>query len=307
MSEYQYYEFYALDQPLSEKAQDDIRSLSRRVTLTPTHAIFVYNYGDFPADPLEILHKHFDAMLYVSNWGARQLAWRFPRNLVEAAVLAPYCVPERIRTEVTRQHLILDMALHEEGGGEWMDGEGWLAALAPLRQDMLRGDWRGLYLAWLKAASLEAEDEEQLEPPVPANLQHLSGPLKSFCKFFDLDDDLLAVAAEASAMEQDTTELDLEAALGRLSDQERHAFLLRVARGEPHVDVHLLRTLCQRMREPHEAAVAVAPRRSIASLRSAAQERARRRLARQQREAEKARSRKLEALARQEPQTWEQC
>ena len=60
-----------------------------------------------------------------------------------------------ITTEVTRQHLILDIAIHEEGGGEWMEGEGWLAALAPLRQDMLRGDWRGLYLAWLKAASLE--------------------------------------------------------------------------------------------------------------------------------------------------------
>ena len=69
MSEYQYYEFHALDQPLSDKAQDDIRSLSRRVTLTPTHAIFVYNYGDFPADPLEILQKHFDAMLYLSNLG----------------------------------------------------------------------------------------------------------------------------------------------------------------------------------------------------------------------------------------------
>jgi hypothetical protein len=306
MSEYQYYEFHALDQPLSDKAQDDIRSLSRRVTLTSTHAIFVYNYSDFPADPLEILQKYFDAMLHLTNWGSRQLAFRLPRGIVDAAVLAPYCVPEMITTEVTRQHLVLDIAIHEEGGGEWVEGEGWLAALAPLRQDILRGDLRSLYLAWLKATSLDEGDEEQLEPPMPANLQHLSGPLKSLSKFFDIDDDLVTVAAETSAREHDSTDVDLEAAILRLSEQERNAFLVRVARGEPQVDVHLLRTLRERARSLQEAPVSAPPRRTIATLRKAAQERARRRRERQRREAEKARIRKLEALAQQEPQTWEQ-
>ena len=48
MSEYQYYEFQAIDKPLTETEQKKISSLSNRVELTAMTAKFVYNYSDFP-------------------------------------------------------------------------------------------------------------------------------------------------------------------------------------------------------------------------------------------------------------------
>ena len=41
----------------------------------------------------------------------------------------------------------------DEDGGNWFEGEARLSALAPLRDDILNGDYRALYLAWLLAAA----------------------------------------------------------------------------------------------------------------------------------------------------------
>ena len=51
MSEYQYYEFQTIDRPLTPKEQAEIKELSSRVKLTPTQAIFLYNYGSFYNKP----------------------------------------------------------------------------------------------------------------------------------------------------------------------------------------------------------------------------------------------------------------
>lgn len=67
MSEYQYYEFQALDRALSDKEQSSISALSSRAQVTPSSAIFIYNYGSFRADPKKILAEHFDALFYIAN------------------------------------------------------------------------------------------------------------------------------------------------------------------------------------------------------------------------------------------------
>ena len=72
-----------------------------------------------------------------------------------------------------------------------------LSALAPLRDDILAGDYRTLYLAWLLAAAANDIDEE-LEPPVPPGLKELSAPLAEFVRFFQLDPFLVQAAAQAS-------------------------------------------------------------------------------------------------------------
>ena len=56
-------------------------------------------------------------------------------------------------------------------------GSGWLASLLPLRTDMAAGDLRALYLAWLGTAQGETLPDDALEPPVPAGLAELTGPL----------------------------------------------------------------------------------------------------------------------------------
>ena len=46
MSEYQYYEFLALDQPLTEKQRAELRSISTRAEITATRFVNEYEWGD---------------------------------------------------------------------------------------------------------------------------------------------------------------------------------------------------------------------------------------------------------------------
>ena len=55
MSEYQYYEFAAIDRPLTSEQMSRLRALSTRDTITPTRFCNVYTWGDFKGDPLALM------------------------------------------------------------------------------------------------------------------------------------------------------------------------------------------------------------------------------------------------------------
>jgi hypothetical protein len=104
---------------------------------------------------------------------------------------------ESLRVRKTAAFVILEFALESEWDGE-DDGTGWMASLMPLRSDLIRGDLRCLYLGWLRCAQDDGLDENKLEPPVPAGLEELSGPLHALIEFLKIDEDLVEVAAQAS-------------------------------------------------------------------------------------------------------------
>ena len=204
MSEYQYYEFQAIDRPLSADQQAQVATLSSRAHVTAHMASFVYNYGDFRGDPEQLLRDYFDAMLYMANWGSRRLMFRIPGALIDTKQVKLYCISEAIDVRQTpkKQHVIVDLEFNDEEQAEWTDGEGWLDALIALREELIQGDFRVLYLAWLKAAegAVEMEEiaEDTLEPPIPEGLGQLSPALETFVRFLDIDAALLAVAAQQS-------------------------------------------------------------------------------------------------------------
>lgn len=55
MSEYQYYEFLALDRPLDGEAMGALRAISSRSEITPTRMSNVYHYGNFKGDPYALM------------------------------------------------------------------------------------------------------------------------------------------------------------------------------------------------------------------------------------------------------------
>jgi hypothetical protein len=69
MSEYQYYEFLALDQPLTDKQRAELRSLSTRAEISATRFVNEYHWGNFTGDPRMMMERYFDAFLYLANWG----------------------------------------------------------------------------------------------------------------------------------------------------------------------------------------------------------------------------------------------
>lgn len=76
------------------------------------------------------------------------------------------------------------------------DGSGWMGRLAPLRDELLRGDLRPLYLGWL--ASAGGLDDDALEPEPPAGLSDLTHSQQALAEFIEIDPDLLAAAATGS-------------------------------------------------------------------------------------------------------------
>jgi hypothetical protein len=323
VSEYQYYEFLAIDRPLSVEELAYVRSLSRRVQPTPSQAVFTYAYGDFPGDPLKLLAKHYDIMLYLANWGSRQLAFRFPKTALDQQVMEPYYYGvEEIELTTVGQHVILNIAFHEGEPLGWIeDDEAQLAPLAPLRDDILRGDLRALYLAWLASAARETgmgresddedwDDEEErddsddlIEPPIPPGLGQLTVPLRAFMEFFGIDQDLVGAAALTSPPLKATKE-PIERWVPLLPEAERNAFLVRAARGEA-IGAELLRRLREIGGEARPAA-STASRRTFSAIVAAAGDVRRQRQQRERQEAERARLAKLEALAKREEQVWAQ-
>ena len=174
MSEYQYYEFQALDRPLTAQEQRAVSRLSSRVDPHPRRAIFVYNYSDFSGNPLEILAKYYDAMFYITNWGSVQLAFRLPARLVNLDQLKQYefSYEDKINCYASGEHVIVNIERHDDSGSiDWVDGEDYLDSLLPLRDELMLGDYRLLYLAWLEAASRWDTPEDSFR--IYRNLFHL--------------------------------------------------------------------------------------------------------------------------------------
>lgn len=324
MSEFQQYEFLALDRPLTSEEQAEIRKLSSRVKMSATQAHFLYHYGSFRGEELELLEAYYDVFVYIANWGTRRVAMRFPRSAIDLESLRQYASLEEITLTTTSEYAILDINYNDEdGGGMWLEETDRISALAPVRQDILRGDLRALYLAWLKCApnlaywsdenADEAGDEAEgsaaerlIEPAVPPGLKQLSAPLRAFAEFFEIDQDLIAAAAEASPSLETTAE-PVEEWLPLLPLAERDAFLIRVARGDPHAGMELMRRLrVVGLRQGGQPAPEQTARRSLATLQALATQHEQRREQRQREAAERARIKRLNALAEREPEAWQQ-
>jgi len=158
MSEYQYYEFVAIDRPLSPGQQADLRAISTRALITPTGFVNHYDWGDLKADPRRLVERCFDAFLYLANWGTRRLMLRLPAEVLDLSAPAGvelYLLGDCSTAWATDGHVVIDL-FAEDGDGEydeeWLDGSGLLASIVPVRAELMAGDFRLLYLAWLLAA-----------------------------------------------------------------------------------------------------------------------------------------------------------
>ena len=180
MSEYQYYEFRAVDRPLTQKQMNALRRYSSRAEITQSGFVNVYNYGDFRGDPDRLMETYFDAFVYLANWGSRWFMLRIPGKLLGIKAVKAYCVDEYLSCHQKGSNVVLSFRYEDEEGYEWVEGEGWLASLLPIRADLLRGDLRALYIAWLLSVQSEEIDEDTREPPVPPGLDNLTAALNQF-------------------------------------------------------------------------------------------------------------------------------
>lgn len=231
MSEFQYYEFRAIDRSLTQKEMRELRAMSTRAEITPTSFMNTYEWGDLKGDPNRFMEKYFDAFVYVANSGTREFMLRVPEKALDRRTIAAYCQGDNLDARWVNHFLILRFFCERENGDDWDDGDGWMSSLITLRADLMRGDMRSLYLGWLLCAQDEAFDEEELEPPVPPGLGKLTPPLESLASFLGLQEDLLHTAAKFSSELPSDGRIHrsrLEAWINAMPEKEKNTLLLEL-------------------------------------------------------------------------------
>jgi hypothetical protein len=267
MSEYQYYEFQAIDRPLTEDQMPELRRISSRAQITPTSFVNIYNYGDFKGNPQRLMEQYFDVFLYLANWGTRWFMLRLPKQLLETQTVSLYTVEDSFSARSQGDYIILSFRCEEEEP-EWAEGEGWLPAISPLRSDLMHGDQRCLYLGWLLAVQMGDLDDAVVEPPVPPGLGSLSTALKHFTAFLRIEEDLITAAAETSGDESTSALASQEIAqwVATLPVAEKDAILVKlIEERHPYLAIELRRRALQdispsfkRAKSNHEAAARTA-------------------------------------------------
>jgi hypothetical protein len=199
MSEYQFYEFRAVDRPLTIKQQALLRRYSTRAEISGTRFVNEYHWGDFKGSVDGWMDKYFDVFVYVANWGTHILKLRVPTRLLALSDAHAYCGGDAASARARAGNVILTFTSEDESGDDELDGPGALTSLVAIRDELLRGDRRALYLAWLADIQFSEPEDEDLEPPVPAGLGRLSAAQEALIDFLRIDPALVAAAARASA------------------------------------------------------------------------------------------------------------
>jgi hypothetical protein len=275
VSEYQYYEFLAIDRPLDDAEQAEIRSLSTRARITATSFVNEYHWGDFKGNPNILMERYYDAHLYVANWGTHRVVFRLPCDLLDPDIVEDYCVDDKLSAWIADEFIVLDFS-SEDDAGEFdfdYDPGALLSAIVGVRAELAAGDLRPLYLGWLAAYGVWERDEDafdrdadnDLEPAVPPGLGTLTAAQRALADFLRLDDDLLATATQTSPPLEKIADDPSELAdwVTSLPITEKDRLLVRVGQGEAaRVRMEMLRAF----RGSAAPTVPVPARRTVADL-----------------------------------------
>ena len=247
MSEYQYYEFIAIDEPLTPKQMAELRSHSSRANITPTSFVNDYQWGNLKGDPVDWMRRYFDAHVYVANWCTCSLYLRVPRGAFDAETLRTFETESAFSVEQTKTHWLFEWALSESDNYDRFaeeDGRGWMGRLAPLRDELLRGDMRSLYLGWLAGVSAGEVDDEATEPPPPPGLSRLTAAQHSLAEFLEVDEDMLTAAglSDQQATKPDRkSDAELDTWIAELPMAEKASILKLLLTGQAQQAVRRLK------------------------------------------------------------------
>lgn len=237
MSEYQYYEFLAIDRPLTAEETGVLRRLSNRARITPVSFVNAYNWGDFKGDPDKLMQYYFDAHVYVTNWMTALFMLRLPIDTLSKETVDAFQVSYMLDFKATRTHWIITWCLEESEDYDRFgqeSGEGWMARLAPARDELLRGDMRSLYIGWLAGVTQGTVDNDQMEPLKVSGLKELTSSQQALAEFLEVDPDLLAGCGTGREEFQHETVSpnEMEKWIEDLPEKEIRAFIRQILDGK---------------------------------------------------------------------------
>lgn len=274
MSEYQRYEFMTVDRPLTRAELDAVNHLSSHIEATSTQATIEYNWGDFKHDPIKVLRDYFDGFLYWANWGSPQLAFRFPHGILPSDLLDGYNFGDEVTFTEYEKYDVLALEFGElEAPDTWTNYD--LGSLIAIREELMAGDTRALYVVWLASQRCESgdsyryeeeydedddDDEEEMNrhennntkkeddgevaiPPVPPAFGSLTAAQQALAELLQVPDELLAAAARHSGKAVASIKDDIDGWIKLLSPEQRDEYLVRLAHNEPGLSYLFIREL----------------------------------------------------------------
>jgi len=203
MSEYQYYYFEAIDKPLTDQQQKELRKISTRAQINSRRFENEYHWGNLSGGVESMLKKYFDVHLYYANWGTRIVMFKVPANTVDFPLLKQYDNGETVRIAKSGNHVIIDITADSEDSEEWWEDSLNISKYISFRDDLMAGDYRCLYLAWLAGCN-----GRKKMPPIPPGMKKLSGTLQTFIEFMYLDEKTLSAALESPEQNKDVITVD---------------------------------------------------------------------------------------------------
>ena len=272
MSEYQYYEFLAIDRPLTAEELSTLRALSTRAHITPVSFTNEYNWGDFKGDPDKLMERFFDVHVYVANWMTAILMVRLPITALAKETANALAVPYILDFKATKTHWIITWSLEESENYDRFgmeDGRGWMARLSPVRDELLRGDIRSLYIGWLAAVTGESMDDDEMEPLSVNGLGSLTAAQHALAEFLEVDADLLAGAGLGSpAMQNDESlQNEMDEWIDALPRDQVKAVLKQILEGKEQQAERALKNQFTAWRRGLQTDKTEAPRRTVGELR----------------------------------------
>ena len=207
VSEYQCYQFDAIDRILTPAQRREVSELSSHVSVSASSATVEYNYSDFKHDPVQVLKRYFDLYTYESNWGVQRLVFRFNQTSVDLESIAKFELDEWLTVVVEEDQVLIDCYLDENYDHDLdydYDGSGFAdyhtsrSHFVSFYQEIIEGDYRSLCLWWLKAADFSGVEESGETVIIPDGLGELEGSHRALIRFIGLDSDLLTAVQSSS-------------------------------------------------------------------------------------------------------------
>jgi len=317
MSEYQYYEFLAIDRPLSAEEMAALRALSTRAHITPVSFTNEYQWGGFKGNPDDLMRRFFDAHVYVANWMRAVFMVRLPIEAIPTTIIETMEEDGFLDFDITKTHLVITWRLEESENYDRFgmeDGRSWMARLTPVRNELLSGDMRSIYIGWLAAITQEMVDDDDLEPLPADGLGSLTIAQQALVEFLDVDKDLLTGAGIGSSDPQteELSQKEIDDWLGNLPSDEVLMLLKQLLEGQGLKVERTLKNRFSAWRRGLRGDRDETLRRSMKELKNNAETAKKKRLEREKSDQEQRKTRRrkervayLDTLAKDFPKAWQ--
>ncbi|RVU41924.1 hypothetical protein EOE67_01660 [Rheinheimera riviphila] len=226
MSEFQCYRFECVDGYLDNKQRSALRAISSRAEITANSFQVGYHYSGLKAGPADVMLNNFDIGLYYADWGNIDVYIKLPSGTIPDAFLPKSDINIDVVNTQSWQLLIFSIEEYEDYFTE-DDTNDFFPHLALLRAELMQGDWRLIYLMWLRALHLK-----QQPAPIPLlhlDFQQLTDPQRAIGKLFDVPFEsvtaLSLVLADHPSHSVLQTRLEVTTWLNQLTDLQKNQLL----------------------------------------------------------------------------------